>query len=47
MIKLNENDSNIIFFVEPFGQLSAKQMLTEAISILNAKLDDFAEAVKK
>src|SRR3989344_1185858 len=47
VIKLNENDSNIIFFVEPFGQLSAKQMLTEAISILNAKLDDFAEAVKK
>ncbi|MFC1754007.1 DNA-directed RNA polymerase subunit D [Thermoproteota archaeon] len=47
VIKLNEDESNIIFYIEPFGQLTAKQMLTEAISILNSKLDEFEEAIKK
>ncbi|MBU0535768.1 MAG: DNA-directed RNA polymerase subunit D [Nanoarchaeota archaeon] len=47
VIKLNEDESNIIFFIEPYGQLSAKQMMTEAISILDSKIDDFTEALKK
>ncbi len=46
-INLNEDESNIIFYVEPFGQLSAKQMITEAAKILDSKLDDFADAIKK
>lgn len=46
-IKLNEDESNIIFYIEPFGQLSAKQMLSEAAGILSAKMDALAEALEK
>ncbi|MBD3313225.1 DNA-directed RNA polymerase subunit D [Candidatus Woesearchaeota archaeon] len=46
-IKLNESESDIVFYIEPFGQLTAKEMLTEAVKILDKKLDDFAEKIKK
>ena len=35
--------SDFVFFVEPFGQLSPKQMVTEALDILEKKYDEFAE----
>ena len=38
--------SEFVFFVEPFGQLQAKQMVTEALDIFDRKLDEFIEKTK-
>lgn len=46
-IKLNESDEEFIFFVEPFGQLSHKQMIEEAVDILNNQLDEFLGKIKQ
>lgn len=46
-VKLNENDSEFIFFIEPFGQLSVKEIVQQAVDIMDEKLDEFVEKIKK
>ena len=46
-IKLNESSDEFIFFVEPFGQLSHRQMLEEAVTILNDQLEEFIGKIKQ
>ena len=46
-VKLNEKDDEFIFTVEPWGQLSAKEMVTEAIKIYKSKIDEFGKLIKK
>lgn len=47
VIRLAESDKDFIFFIEPWGQLSAKQMVSEAFDIFEKKLDEFAEKIDK
>lgn len=44
-IKLNESNTDFVFFIEPWGQLTAKQMVSEAFDIFDKKLDEFAEKI--
>lgn len=46
VIKLNESNEEFVFYIEPFGQLSTKQIVTEAFEIFDRKLDEFAEKIK-
>ncbi len=46
-IELKYNDSEFIFNLESWGQLSCKDIITEAISIFDKQLDDFAGLLKK
>ncbi|MFC1753505.1 DNA-directed RNA polymerase subunit D [Thermoproteota archaeon] len=46
-VKLNEKDDEFIFTVEPWGQLSAKEMVEEAMSIFKSKVDEFSKQLKK
>ena len=39
--KINPDQSEFVFFVEPFGQLAPKQMVTEALNIFDEKLTEF------
>ncbi|MBI5397899.1 DNA-directed RNA polymerase subunit D [Candidatus Woesearchaeota archaeon] len=42
-VKLNESDKEFVFFVESWGQLSAKEMVERSLEIFKKKLDDFCE----
>jgi DNA-directed RNA polymerase subunit D len=46
-MKLNEKDDEFIFTVEPWGQLSAKEMVEEAMNIFKSKVDEFSKQLKK
>lgn len=46
-IKLNENNTEFIFYVEPWGQLKPKEMISKAVDIFEQRLDDFANLIKK
>lgn len=41
------SDSKFVFCIESWGQLPIKEMLTEAVKILDKKLDEFESLVKK
>jgi len=45
-VKLNETNTDFIFFVEPFGQLDVKEMIMTAIDIMDEKLDVLVEKLK-
>lgn len=45
-ITINESDSEFVFYLESWGQLSHKEILAKAVEILDSKLDTFAEQVK-
>lgn len=45
VIKLNESNTDFVFYIEPWGQLTVKQMISEAFDIFEKKLDEFAEKV--
>ncbi|MFC1733123.1 DNA-directed RNA polymerase subunit D, partial [candidate division KSB1 bacterium] len=47
VIKLNESDADFIFYIEPWGQLTVKQMVSEAFDIFDKKLDEFSEKLSK
>jgi len=40
-------DNDIIFYIESWGQLSCKEILTQSINILNETFDEFNEEIKK
>ncbi|MBI1970169.1 DNA-directed RNA polymerase subunit D [Candidatus Woesearchaeota archaeon] len=46
-VKLNEVDTDFVFYVEPFGQLSAADIVTKALSLMKAKVDEFAALIKE
>jgi len=45
-IEISEDKSKFIFYLESWGQLSPKEIITEAADILDKKLDDFQEKIK-
>ncbi len=46
-VRLNETENNFIFFVESWGQLDAKEIITSAADIFEAQLDEFDEKLKQ
>lgn len=47
VVKVDYNKENFIFMVEPFGQLPAKEIMTEATKVLQEKLDAFEGLLKE
>ncbi|MBI2147749.1 DNA-directed RNA polymerase subunit D [Candidatus Woesearchaeota archaeon] len=45
-VKLNEKDTEFVFFVEPFGQLPADEMVSAALSALQSKVTAFSGLLK-
>lgn len=46
-IKVNGSKTDFIFIIEPWGQLSAKEILMSVADILDEKLDNFEKLVNK
>ncbi len=46
-IKISGSDESFIFHVEPWGQLSVKEMFSQAVKIMDDKLDEFSKLIKK
>ena len=46
-VKLNEKDTDFIFYVESFGQLDPADIVKKACDILNEQLDEFIGIAKK
>ncbi len=46
-VKVTASDTEFVFYVESFGQLSCKEIVTKAIDILDEQLDEFVEELKK
>ncbi len=46
-IKVNPSDKDFIFIIEPWGQLSSKDILNKAIEIFNNHLDQLIKGLKK
>jgi len=46
-LKIEASDTDFIFFIESFGQLSPEEIFLEAINSMNENLEDLAKALKK
>ena len=46
-IKVTSSNTDFVFYVESFGQLSCKEIVNKAIDILDELLDEFVEELKK
>ena len=46
-VKVTASDTDFVFYVESFGQLSCKEIVNKAIDILDEQLDEFVEEFKK
>ena len=46
-VKVTSSDTDFIFYVESFGQLSCKETVVKAVEILDEQLDEFVEELKK
>lgn len=46
-IKLEKNKNDFIFYVESWGQLSAKEIIEQALESFDEQLDDFVKVLKK
>ena len=46
-VKLNESGKDFVFYVEPWGQLKAKEIAAKAAEILKEKLEDFEAKLKQ
>ena len=46
-IKVTASDTDFVFYVESFGQLSCKEIVNKAIEIFDEQLDEFAEELQK
>jgi len=47
IIEVKEKDDEFDFVIEPWGQLSIKEILVEAVNILEKKLNEFEKQVSK
>ena len=45
-VEFKPNKEDFIFYIEPWGQLSPKQILEKAVENLNEKVDDFRKLLK-
>ncbi len=46
-VKVSASDTEFIFHVESFGQLSCKEIINKALDIFDEQLDEFVEELKK
>ena len=46
-VKVAASDTDFVFYVESFGQLSCKEIISKAIDIFDEQLDEFVEELKK
>ena len=46
-IKFTASDTDFVFYIETFGQLSCKEIVNKAIDIFDEQLDEFVEELKK
>lgn len=46
-VKIRASDTDFIFRLESWGQLKPKEILLEALNILDSKLSDFSKSLKK
>ena len=46
-VKVSASDTEFIFYVESFGQLSCKEIINKAIDIFDEQLNEFGEELKK
>ncbi|MBS3100859.1 DNA-directed RNA polymerase subunit D [Candidatus Woesearchaeota archaeon] len=46
-VKVAASDTDFIFYIESFGQLSCKEIVNKAVDILDEQLDEFVEELKK
>lgn len=46
-VKLTYNDKEFIFYLESWGQLTCKEIVNEGLKIIDSKLDEFSETLKK
>ena len=46
-VKVSSSNTDFVFYVESFGQLSCKEIVIKAIDILDEQLDEFVEELKK
>ena len=46
-VKVTASDTDFVFYVESFGQLSCREAINTAVDILDEQLDEFVEELKK
>ena len=46
-IKVTASNTDFVFYVESFGQLSCKEIINKALDIFDEQLDEFVEELKK
>src|SRR3989338_5947501 len=46
-VKVTASDTDFVFYVESFGQLSCKEIVNKAVDLFDEQLDEFAEEIKK
>lgn len=46
-VKVSASDSDFVFYIESFGQLSCKEIVSKAVDIFDETLDEFVEELKK
>jgi len=46
-VKVTASDTDFVFYIESFGQLSCKEIVTKAIELFDEQLDEFVEELKK
>ena len=46
-VKVTASETDFVFYVESFGQLSCKEIVNTAVDILDEQLDEFVEELKK
>ena len=46
-VKVNASDTEFVFYVESFGQLSCKEIVSKAVDIMDEQLDELVEELKK
>jgi len=46
-VRLNESDKDFIFYVEPWGQLSVKEIVAKASEVFKEQLQEFKEKLKQ
>lgn len=46
-VKVTASETDFVFYIESFGQLSCKEIVNKAVDILDEQLDEFVEELKK
>lgn len=46
-VKVTASDTDFVFYVESFGQLSCKEIINKAIDIFDEQINEFVEELKK